>query len=62
VTFSQGANSATQSISPASNGQTFTVTLNTSPGIPGFPVESIVAGVVGGVVALMLLRRRRNIR
>jgi photosystem II stability/assembly factor-like uncharacterized protein len=62
VTFSQGANSGTQSISPASNGQTFTVTINTGSGIPGFPVESIVAGVVGGVVALMLLRRRRNIR
>jgi hypothetical protein len=62
VTFSQGAISGTQSISPSSSGQTFTVTISTGSGIPGFPVESIVAGVVGGVVALMLLRRRRNIR
>ena len=60
VTFSLGGNSGTQSISPATGGQTFTVTLNSSPGIPGFPVESIIAGIVGGVVALMLLRRRRK--
>jgi hypothetical protein len=62
VTFSQGSNSATQSISPSSNGQQFTVTLNTGAGIPGFPVESIIAGVVGGVVAITLLRRRRKVR
>ena len=61
VTFSQGSTSGTQSISPASDGQQFTVTLNVSTSIPGFPVESIVAGIVGGVIALMLLRRRRNV-
>jgi len=61
VTFSQGSTSGTQTISPASNGQQFTVTLNAGTGIPGFPVESIVAGIVGGVMALMLLRRRRNV-
>jgi hypothetical protein len=62
VTFSQGANSGTQSINPSSNGQTFTVTLTTGSGIPGFPVESIIAGIVGGVVAMMLLRRRRRVQ
>jgi len=61
VTFTQGVNSGTQSINPTTDGQTFTVTLNMSPGIPGFPVESIVAGVVGGMVALMLIRRRRKV-
>jgi hypothetical protein len=30
-----------------------------TPGIPGFPVESIIVGIVGGVFALMLLRRQR---
>ncbi len=61
VTFSQGSTSGTQSISPASDGQQFTVTLNVGTSIPGFPVESIIAGIVGGVIALMLLRRRRNV-
>ena len=60
VTFSLGANSGTQSINPVSDGQQFTVTLNQSPGIPGFPVESIIAGIVGGVIALVVLRRRRR--
>jgi photosystem II stability/assembly factor-like uncharacterized protein len=61
VTFSLGSNSGTQTIAPSNNGQQFTVTLNTGTSIPGFPIESIVAGTVGGVVALMLLRRRRKI-
>jgi hypothetical protein len=39
----------------------FTVTLNVSPGgmIPGFPIESILAGIVVGIGTLVLLRRRR---
>ncbi|MGD0422815.1 MAG: hypothetical protein ABSA92_05090 [Candidatus Bathyarchaeia archaeon] len=61
VTFSQGSTSGTQTITAASDGQQFTVTLNVSSSIPGFPVESIIAGIVGGVIALMLLRRRRNV-
>jgi len=61
VTFSQGSTSGTQSISPATDGQQFTVTLNVSTSIPGFPVESIIAGIVGGIIALMVIRRRRNV-
>jgi len=61
VTLSLGANSGSQTIAAVTDGQTFTTTLNQSPGIPGFPVESIVAGVVGGVVALMMIRRRRKV-
>jgi len=63
VTFSQGSTSTTQTITAASNGQQFTSTppLNIGTSIPGFPVESIIAGIVGGVIALMLLRRRRNV-
>jgi len=30
------------------------------PGIPGFPIESILMGLVGGLVALTLLERRRR--
>jgi hypothetical protein len=42
-------------------GQMFTLSLNVSPGgmIPGFPLESILAGIVVGVGTLVLLRRRR---
>ena len=61
VTFTQGSNSGSQTISPSSNGQTFTVTITTGGAIPGFPVESIVAGIVGGLIALMVIRRRRNV-
>jgi hypothetical protein len=52
---------STQSITVASSGQTFTLTLNVSPGgmIPGFPLESILAGIMVGVGTLVLLRRRR---
>jgi hypothetical protein len=62
VTFTQGSTSATMTINATSNGQQFTSPpLSVSTSIPGFPVESIVAGIVGGVIALMLLRRRRNV-
>jgi hypothetical protein len=39
----------------------FTLTLNVTPGglIPGFPVESILAGIIVGIGTLVLLRRRR---
>jgi len=43
-----------------------TATTTTAPpggwGIPGFPIESILAGLVGGVAALTVLRHRRNRR
>jgi len=39
-------------------------TTTTAPGgpVPGFPIESILAGLVGGVAALTVLRHRRNRR
>jgi len=42
-----------------SNSTTTTTSIPPSP-IPGFPIESILAGVVGGVAVLTVLRRRRN--
>jgi len=42
-----------------------TTTTTTPPGqwgIPGFPIESILAGLAGGAAALALIRRRRNMR
>ena len=38
----------------------FTSTTTPSTSIPGFPVESIIVGIVTGLVALMILRRRRR--
>jgi hypothetical protein len=29
-------------------------------GIPGFPIEAILAGLAGGFVAMTLIRRRRS--
>ncbi len=59
VTISKGTVSASPSISVTGNGQTFTVTLAVGgPGIPGFPFESILAGILLGLAALMLVRRR----
>jgi hypothetical protein len=63
VSLSKNGVSATQSITVSnSSGQLFSVTINISPGgmIPGFPIESIVAGIVLGVSALVLVRRRRR--
>ena len=38
-----------------------TITPPTPPGpVPGFPIESIIMGLVGGLVALTLLERRRR--
>jgi hypothetical protein len=62
VTLSKNGASSTQSISPSSSGQVIPLTLNISPGglIPGFPLESILAGILLGVCTLALLRRRRR--
>jgi hypothetical protein len=63
VTYSLGSTSTTQTITATSNGQQFVSSppLSIGTSIPGFPVESIIAGIVGGVIALILLRRRRNV-
>jgi hypothetical protein len=64
IALSKAGVSSTQSILPSSTGQVFSLTLNVSPGglIPGFPLESILAGIVLGVCTLVLLRRRRHAR
>jgi hypothetical protein len=64
VSGSKNGVSATQSVTINSSGQVFTIPLNISPGglIPGFPIESILTGIVLGLGVLMLLRRRRRAR
>jgi len=62
VTVTRFGTTSTSSISPSSNGQTFTVTLAGGAGIPGFPIESVVAGLFLGVLALLLARRKRRSR
>lgn len=62
VTLSKSGVTSTQTITvTTSGGQTFSLTLNVTPGgmIPGFPIESIVAGIIVGVGTLAVLRRRR---
>jgi photosystem II stability/assembly factor-like uncharacterized protein len=64
ATLSKGSVTNTQSITIASSGQVFTISLNITPGglIPGFPLESILAGFVIGIGTLAVLRRRRRVR
>jgi photosystem II stability/assembly factor-like uncharacterized protein len=62
VTVTRAGTTTTVSISPNSNGQTFTITLAGGAGIPGFPSESIAAGLFLGIVALLLVRRKRRSR
>ncbi|MGA3108420.1 MAG: carboxypeptidase-like regulatory domain-containing protein [Candidatus Bathyarchaeia archaeon] len=62
VALSKNGVTSTQSITvTTSGGQVFTLTLNVTQGglIPGFPVESILAGIIVGIGTLVLLRRRR---
>jgi hypothetical protein len=63
VSASKNGVSTTQTIT-ASSGQMFTLQLHITPAgmIPGFPIESIVAGIILGLGTLMLLRRRRRAR
>ena len=62
VTISKNGVSSSQTITVASNGQAFTIVLQTTPGgmIPGFPLESIMAGIALGACTLVILRRRRS--
>jgi hypothetical protein len=67
VTVTRAGTTSTVSISPSSNGQTFTLTIagggfGPSSGIPGFPVESVAAGLFLGLMALVLARRKRRSR
>lgn len=53
----------TQTTSATSTTTTTTTTTSTTvppgPGIPGFPIESILAGLVAGAASLAIVRRRR---
>ena len=63
VTVSKNGVSTTQTITvTTSGGQAFTLVLQTTPGglIPGFPIESIIAGIALGASTLVILRRRRR--
>lgn len=61
VNVSKTSSSASPTINVVTTGQTFTLTLpGGSAGIPGFPIESIAAGLFLGMIALILVRRRRR--
>jgi hypothetical protein len=52
--------STQQFLSTITMTSTFTSTTAPSTGVPGFPIESIIVGIVTGLVALIILRRRRS--
>ena len=52
--------STQQMLSTITMTSTLTSTTTPSTSIPGFPVESIIVGMVTGLVALMILRRRQS--
>jgi len=64
--FNSSSSTSTGSASQSSTGTTSTttvtgpVTTTAIPAVPGFSLESIVSGILIGVLALALLRRRRN--
>jgi hypothetical protein len=62
VTLTKGANSGTPSINVTGPGQTFTLIFGQAGfgGIPGFPVESILAGLAAGLLCLGLIGHRRK--
>jgi hypothetical protein len=65
VTISKNGVTSTYTINITSSGQVFSLGLNITQGtglIPGFPFESILAGLIAGVGTLVLLRRRRRVQ
>jgi hypothetical protein len=64
VTVTKNGSSATSTINPTSNGQTFVLPpfSGGSAGIPGFPVESVIGGLAAGLLTLIVIRRRRLLR
>jgi hypothetical protein len=65
VTITKNGVTSTYTINITSSGQVFQLALNITQGtglIPGFPIESILAGLIAGVGTLALLRRRRRVR
>jgi hypothetical protein len=51
ITGSTTSTGSTSTMTPASGG---------TWGVPGFPIESILAGLLGGLIALTVIRRRRR--
>jgi len=61
TTTSSSATSSTTSSSTTSNSTTSTSTYVPPAPVPGFPIESILAGLLGGLIALTMIRRRRRL-
>jgi hypothetical protein len=58
------ATSVSTFVSVTSTTQISTITVTSSVvggGIPGFPVESVIAGLAIGILAMIVLRRRKNL-
>jgi hypothetical protein len=63
VTVTRNGSSASSTINPTINGQTFVLTFSGgSAGIPGFPVESVIGGLVAGLLTLIVIKRRQRVR
>ena len=60
--FGQGTFLVTPTTAPLTSPATTPVTTPPGPGIPGFSIEAILIGLVGGLVALTLVRRGRSVR
>jgi len=59
---STSTTSTSTSTTTNSTATTSTTTTSMPPGpIPGFPMESILAGLLGGLIALTVIRRRRRL-
>ncbi len=62
ITATETSTSTSTSGTVTTSTSTSVTTTVTPAPIPGFPVESVLAGLLGGVAALAVLRRRRNVR
>jgi len=64
VTSTSSTTSSATSSATSSSATTSTATTTSMPptwGVPGFPIESILAGLLGGLIALTIIRRRRRL-
>ena len=62
-TTTTGTTSTSTTVTTTSSTATASTTTTTSPPpspVPGFPIESILAGLLGGLIALTIIRRRRR--
>ena len=60
VVTSTSTSTTTSTTSTTSTSATSTTAPSTW-GVPGFPIESILAGLLGGLIALTIIRRRRRL-